>query len=228
MVGGSQHARFTGPALVRLLARLAEVDAPASKHGVPERLGQWLGWADAIALSAALNGHAPKAHDVAPSAGRPLAPGTAQAEVARVRTALTKAIEQDTAAPPREALIAPETGFAPFRRAYAAKQQTMELATGTLRSQLRETLTRTSPALARLAAVDAVMEQVVGAQERQLLWRVPSLLERHFERLRDAAGTDPHETWMRRFCREQQAVLLAELDLRLQPAEGLLEALRDD
>jgi hypothetical protein len=226
MVGGSQHARFTGPALVRLLARLAEVDTPASKHGLSERLGQWLGWADAIALSAALNGHAPNTQEA--PAGRPLAPEAAEGEVARVRKVLAKAIEQDTAAPPREALIAPETGFPPFRRAYAAKQQSMELAIGTLRGQLRESLTGRSPALARLAAVDAVMEQVVGAQERLLLWRVPSLLERHFERLRDAAGTDSHETWMRRFCRDMQAVLLAELEIRLQPAEGLLEALRDE
>lgn len=226
MVGGSQHARFTGPALVRLLARLAEVDTPASKHGLSERLGQWLGWADAIALSAALNGRAPNTPDA--PAVRPLAPQAAEGEFARVRKVLAKAIEQDTAAPPREALIAPETGFSPFRRAYAAKQQSMELAIGTLRGQLRESLTGRSPALARLAAVDAVMEQVVGAQERLLLWRVPSLLERHFERLRDAAGTDPHETWMRRFCRDMQAVLLAELEIRLQPVEGLLEALRDE
>jgi hypothetical protein len=226
MVGGSQHARFTGPALVRLLARLAEVDTPASKHGVSERLGQWLGWADAIALSAALNGHPPPAQDAA--AGRPLPAAAADAGLARLRKALTQAIEENTAAPPREALIAPETGFAPFRRAYAARQQSMELAIGTLRGQLREALGRTCPARARLAAVDAVMEQVVGAQERLLLWRVPSLLERHYERLRDAAGTDPHDTWMRRFCRDMQAVLLAELDIRLQPVEGLLEALRDE
>lgn len=226
MVGGSQHARFTGPALVRLLARLAELETPASKHGFSERLGQWVGWADAIALSSALNGHPPKTQDAA--TGRPLAPHAAQAELARVRKVLAKAIEDDTAAPPREALIAPETGFSPFRRTYAAKQQAMELAIAALRSHLRDTLAGTSAAGARLAAVDAVMEQVVGAQERLLLWRLPSLLEKHFERLRDAAGPDQPEAWMRSFCRDMQAVLLAELDIRLQPAEGLLEALRHE
>ena len=40
--------------------------------------------------------------------------------------------------------------------------------------------------MARLAAVDAVMEQVLGAHEHRLLSTVPALLEKHFERLRQA------------------------------------------
>jgi hypothetical protein len=76
--------------------------------------------------------------------------------------------------------------------------------------------------MARLAAVDVVMEQVLGAQERSLLAGVPALLETHFKRLRQAAP----DAWLDRFRRDAREVLLAELDLRFQPVDGLLEALR--
>ncbi|MFP3803289.1 DUF3348 family protein, partial [Paraburkholderia sp. SIMBA_027] len=42
------------------------------------------------------------------------------------------------------------------------------------------------PGMARLAALDAIMERVLGARERSLLSAVPALLGTRFERLRDA------------------------------------------
>ncbi|MBS0342442.1 MAG: DUF3348 family protein, partial [Proteobacteria bacterium] len=57
----SQQRRtdFTGPALIRLLARLTEAEPPGSQQAFADRLSQWLGWTDAISLSAALNGAGP-------------------------------------------------------------------------------------------------------------------------------------------------------------------------
>jgi hypothetical protein len=71
------------------------------------------------------------------------------------------------------------------------------------------------------------MEQVLGAHEHRLLATVPALLEKHFERLRraDGEGVQP-AAWLDLFCKSMQGVLLAELDIRLQPVEGLLDALR--
>ena len=88
--------------------------------------------------------------------------------------------------------------------------------------------------MAQLAAVDAVMEQALGAQEHNLLSAVPGLLEKHFVRLRQAHQALPDEpeggalpvAWQDVFCKDMQAVLLAELELRFEPVEGLLEALR--
>jgi hypothetical protein len=105
---------------------------------------------------------------------------------------------------------------------------------------VRATLAGASPALAKLAAMDAVMEQVVGERERALLATVPRWLEQHFDRLRRDHGETPADTpapdappapgkpagWQDMFCQDVRGVLLAELDLRLQPVEGLLEALR--
>lgn len=209
---------LTGPALVRWLARLAEVDVPESRQVFADRLGQWLSWADAISLSSALSQH--------PGSGTG-AVATApddEADRSRVRSALAQAVADDSAFKPAGMDVL--AGFVPYRRAYHVRQQAMETAIVALRARLRSSLTARSPALARLAAVDAVMEQSLGARERSLLSSVPVLLERYFERLRRSNEDAECHAWHTQFAKDVQGVLLAELDLRLQPVEGLLDALR--
>jgi len=134
---------------------------------------------------------------------------------------------------PARTPVAPMETIADFpfyRRHYLAQQQAMEDGIAPLRARLREALATRSPTMARLAAVDAVMERVLGHQERGLLATVPPLLEQRFARLRDQAevagdGASP-ATWQPRFQQDLQDVLLAELDLRWQPIDGLLGALR--
>ncbi len=76
--------------------------------------------------------------------------------------------------------------------------------------------------MARLAEVDAVMEVALTPREHTLLAKVPDLLGLRFARLH--AGGQPH--WLDAFRRGMQSVLLAELDLRFQPVDALLAALR--
>ena len=249
---------FTGPALIRLLARLTEVEVPESPQAFADRLSQWLGWTDAIALSTALNGGPSTA--TAPSADARVSPAqAAEGECARVRASLAKAIAEDSVfaplpvrtptgkagAPPMppQAPAADAAGskpdFAPYRLRYQARQQGMDAAIGPLREKLRARLAaHPSAALARLAAIDAVMEQALGEQERRLLAGLPALLEKYFERLRrqheaeQAQNPDSPDNsttaapWLPRFGKDVQSVLLAELELRYQPVEGLLQALR--
>ncbi|CAN7658662.1 DUF3348 domain-containing protein [Variovorax sp. LjRoot84] len=212
MVQVSRRTGFTGSALIRLLAQLTDTDVPESKQGFADRLGEWLRWTDAISLSAALNGGAA----TAPSGARASARAE-EAECTRVRAALAKAIAADSAL---------GADFSAYRRRYLARQQAIEAAIEPLRGRLRAKLAARSPAMARLAAVDAVMEQALGAHEQRLLSTVPGLLEKHFGRLRQADSGAQPEGWSNVFCKNMQSVLLAELDIRLQPVEGLLEALR--
>jgi len=243
MVQVSRRAGFTGSALTRLLARLTDIDVPESRQAFADRLSQWFGWTDAISLSSALNGGL----QTAPSGARGPA-STEEGECARVRSALMNAIAEDSAitadkrrghaqAPAAEpdAPVDTKVDFSPYRRHYLARQQAMEAGIGPLRGRLRAKLAARSPAMARLAAVDAVMEQVLGAHEHRLLATVPGLLEKHFERLRQAdqerSADEPERRappggWQDTFRKDMQGVLLAELDIRLQPVEGLLEALR--
>jgi hypothetical protein len=204
----------SGSALTGLLARLTDIDVPESRQGFAERLSQWLSWTDAILLAAAL-----KSGPAAAPSGARAAASAEEGECTRVRTALMNAIAADRG-------FTAGKDFSPYRQRYLARQQAMEASIGPLRARLRSRLAARSPAMARLAAVDAVMEQVLGAHEHRLLATVPALLEKHFERLRQADGEVQPGAWLDLFCKSMQGVLLAELDIRLQPVEGLLDALR--
>ncbi|MDE2452175.1 MAG: DUF3348 family protein, partial [Burkholderiales bacterium] len=145
-VGGSE--------LTRLLARLAEAPTAEGRPVFAERLGHWLGWTGAIALAAALN--------AAPAAGGGTQAAAAEeADFQRVAAALEAAI----AAEPREDVSSP-TDFGPYRRHCLALQQAMQDGIGALRQRLRDALARRAPALARLAALDAVLDPALAPQER--------------------------------------------------------------
>jgi hypothetical protein len=51
------------------------------------------------------------------------------------------------------------------------------------------------------------------------------MLQRHFDRLRKAHAGQPG-TWLDDFRKDFHEVLLAELDFRMQPIDGLIGALR--
>ena len=231
-----QRTGFNGSALVRLLSRLTDGDIRESEQASADRLSQWFGWTDAISLSAALNG--------TPASLPPAPRGSVRAdesECARVRAALAQAIAEDSNFAPAKARAATADAetppdFAPMRQRYLARQQAMETAIGPLRGRLRARLAAGSHDMARLAAVDVVMEQVLGARERSLLASVPAALEKRFARLRKARQDEEtgaednaaggHADWLAVFRKDIQDVLQAELDFRFQPVDGLLEALR--
>lgn len=232
--GSPSPDSFSSARLVRLLAALTTDEVAVSKQSLAERLGLWLDWADAISLSAALAG---------PLAAEPGTQPPSQAagiarRFGRVRAELAESIlaERMFTARPETARLASsgpgesgeasapaeeaEHDFAPYRRCYAAYQRAMEAAIAPLRGQVRTSLQRASPELSRLAALDAVLDAALAARERSLLAGVPGLLEKHFKRLR---ATRPEA--LAGMGREIQAVLLAELELRLLPVEGLIDAL---
>jgi len=219
---------LTGSALIRLLDRLAGPDVRESGASTSDRLSQWFSWTDAISLSAALDGVPVASASGASGAKKP---STAEeGECQRVRTALAKAIAEDsafaTAQQARPEAEAAQPDFSPYRQRYQARQQAIEAGVGALRGKLRSRLAARSPAMAKLAAVDVVMEQVLGARERSLLSTVPAMLEKHFGRLRQDAESTESGAWLDIFRRDARDVLLAELDFRFQPVEGLLDALR--
>ena len=72
---------------------------------------------------------------------------------------------------------------------------------------------------------------LLARQERALLTTLPDWLGQHFDRLQQAAvdAAPPHLSpahWLDGFRADMRNLLLAELDLRLQPSEGLVAALR--
>jgi len=224
-----QRTGFSGPKLLRLLASLTDAEASGAAPSLSAAMSRWLGWTDAIALSAALNGSPP---EVLPGASVRAGSGGAIGDAAgtHVRAMLTAAITgQGTSSdsrrrmPARPAMPDPtEADFAVHRQRYIALQQQMEREIAGLRGRLRTALASRTPQAARLAMLDTVMEQVLGAREQAVLAAVPGMLEPHFTRLRGAEGA-----WLNVFRRDMQSVLLAELEIRFQPVDALLAALRE-
>ena len=209
----AQRTTVRGPTFIRLLARLADVDASPSNEALSDRLSQWLSWTHALALSTALDG-SPSEPVESPASGQ-----LHEDECARARDALLDAI----------AGVRSAADYTVLRQRYLTLQRSMQATTGRLRGMLRDLLAEASTDMARLADVDAVMEMALSPREQKLLASVPALLGRHFERLRDAAQAAPAETpsaWLDVFHKDMQSVLLAELDVRFQPVEALLAALR--
>ena len=225
MVQVPRRPVFADSALVRLLAHWNEAEVREPTASTAERLSQWLGWTDAIALSTVLNAPVARAKAVA---------GTPENECARARDGLAKTMREDSLYASVDEAAAGTVDFAPYRLRYLARQQAMEVGVGSLRAKLRSALATRSPEMAKLATVDAVMEKALEAREHSLLATVPAMLEKRFKRLRQAAlpAPDAPETdaapmaWLPVFHQDIRDLLLAELDFRFQPVDGLLEALR--
>lgn len=220
-------------ALARRLARAlpAAAGAPA-RQDVAERLGQWLNVAETIGLHAAL-----PAVTAAGAAAARRAPLQQPAdlhtllsdELTRVRSVLTRSITAASAHRPDP--TDPDTEFALYQQRMGDQQRRMEMAIDALRGHVRQRLAQSTPEMAQLAALDAVMEGFFGGREQRLLSAIPAFLKVRFAALRHAANEDsgpdatggPH--WLTRFAEEFEQTLLAELDLRLQPVTGLIESL---
>ena len=227
MLQASRRTTIRGPAFIRLLARLTAMDVTPPHLSLSDRLSQWLDWNHALALSTALDGK-PSVVTVVVSAPALVAQDTC----ARARASQAEAVTDETewSVGQRRADDA-VADYAFFRQRYLARQRAMRSATGDLRGRLRETLAAQSADMARLAEVDAAMELALSPREQALLAAVPDLLESHFQNLRQAALADAQipsmrGSWQSVFRKDMQSVLLAELDVRFQPVEALLAALR--
>lgn len=244
MARGSPRTSFDSSRLIRALSDLVSTDATPPRQSFADRLGQWLDFADAIALFSALNGSTDAAGGPATAEHPAL-----RDEFARVRGALLDSINTDGVLTPGKARIrlpAPAwhastpgaADYLPYHRYYLAHQRDMGAAIAPLRASVRAGLAQRAPALRQLAALDGVLDQALAPRERSLLATVPQLLGRHFEQLHQAHRSalptpdDPARwlqpgAWLHTFCQDMRVVLRAELELRLQPVAGLMDALNE-
>ena len=204
--------------------------APRKPGAALAQLGQSLSWRDAIALSQALGLPLSLPPEAAP-AEAPKLPWPAELE--RVCRSLQAGFQDSSSlrtATPSDASLA--EAAAPFRLHHANQQRAMAQRLASLREGVRKALTARTPELARLAALDAVLEHALAEPERQKLAVLPSMLVRRVALLRaaepDGDADWPFKGWRQSLWAELQQVLQAELDLRLQPLLGLLEALHPD
>lgn len=254
------RSSFSSSTLVRLLGAWTPAQTEPPGLDVAERLSLWVNAFDAIRLQGAHQAIASlgRAQPRSAPARRARAPALAQ-DVQRVRSVLTKAIAQEpgpvveTALTPADlrrlaraaaqpAGVGDDASYAPWRQRHLELQRQMELMIPPLREHVRQALASASPQLHQLAALDAVLEQVLAPREQKLLPTVIERMERRFAELRathlqaaqDGGQHDDPAAWRRpggwldQFAQDWRQLLAAELDLRLQPVTGLVEALSKD
>jgi hypothetical protein len=153
---------------------------------------------------------------------------------------------------PKAELLESSSAAEPYLKAYLSLQGELEAQVQKLRVKLRHELTQLSPTLAQLAELDAALGDTLALQTRKQLMHIPRLLGSRFQILRQQVKettaepgeetqehrekTQQHDIdswmqtdgWLNQFLSEMQSVILAELELRLQPVMGLLEALDEE
>ncbi len=234
---------FNSSRLVRLLVSLDIAPVSHSEQTFAEKLSHWVSWTDAISLSRVLaNGRGVPAPDARP--GGPVGAQAVIELVRRVRTELAASIANDATLQGDTLLRDPigagstvgdKVDYRAYRRNYRAHQHTMEDRIAELRNQVRAAVSSQGPALGELAALDAVFDDAMAAHQRRVLENAPLLLEKRFQSheklLQEAPArrADPDRQAPRALPaaigRTMQHALLAELEVRLQPVEGMVEAL---
>jgi hypothetical protein len=247
------RTHFHSSRLIRFFADRSLLDTVEPESAFAEKLGLWVGFADAINLSSV---HATKLgrgpFGVPQDAGMVL-----REEVRRMRNTFSQAVKPapkprqsshmarsriEWPEPTGEASASLATAFEPYRRFYAAHQRDMELKIRAVRKRVRSVLSQASPALQKLAALDSALDAILHEREGSLLANVPSLLKTRFDQMRtkhqqllaQRQQADAPATWMQAgnwladFCSELETALLDEWDLRLEPTAGLIDALHHE
>lgn len=230
---------------MRLLGQWTPVDpstgAATAAMDFAERWSLWLNTFDAIGLQSAHQ--AIRAGEAAaPPAARPRRTPDLQADLERVRGTMARAIAQDPLELEGYGADVAQAGFTPFQQRHHALQRQMEQMVPPLRDHVRQALAQAGPRLRQLATLDASLEQVFARHQQQLLPATVSLLQRRHEELRQAhrhaleeqgLADDPSRWrlsggWLDTFLQDWRQALLAELDLRLQPVTGMVEAMAQE
>ncbi len=188
-----------------------------ARQDFAERLAGWLSAFDAVKLHASC-----QTVRTAQVPGRP-AKDAAMAlkhlaqlkdKVKKTHQGLEAAIAADNWPVPEDAADAYP---AHLRKHAQDLQRQMEATLAPLRAQLWQVMAGVSPRLRQLVELDAALAPVVAGQAQKMWAGVPALIEKQ-----PGANPDLHPAAaVRRFW---QQALLAELEVRMQPLWGLLEA----
>lgn len=229
--------------LVRFLTDLSVTDTQVSHRQFTERLGQLIDFSDSITLSNAhardleieseevdafsegISGEFLRARSIIVQAAmRSFFPGSGPTRIK------WPAIEQ-------ELPVGPASAAEPYLKFYSSQQVDIDTKIRGLHLRSREAVSRLSPKLERICAIDAALADALAAHSRRYFTSVPRLLGRRLETLfrqyqaRVKDGVDANAGWLEtreQFRRETQGLLLAEIEARLLPALGLIEALNEE
>jgi hypothetical protein len=251
------RAHFNSSPLVRFLTESAMMEAAQETDDVGHKLGDWLNFRQAIHLQSVLQADVQSADPLPAHIQRavPISPAALALHVDKLRAQLAESITQGAPAgsgltliqmPAAELIepVDPKTAYAPYRRFHAAHQRQMESSLRSLRASMRWQLSKRGGQLQQLALLDAAFENILSEREAALLGKVIQMLEKRFVQALKLHLKQAYETptgtatapdgpgqalsWLMPHRQALRTALLAELDTRLQPTLGLLEALTSE
>ncbi len=225
--------------LIRCLREVGVLDTAASRPSFRGQLASVIDFSASIKLATAL---AQQESAAVPSA---TSPAESPRELfLRLRSGIIRSLLAGFAPKPGYThlrLPAPEprvpedesAAFAPYLRFYTGQQRMMETKVLNLHLQIRDASAMLSPRLAHLCELDKALGDTLAQHARKAFGDIPRLLQARFCglleqcRLQPAGGDDRAASWVdwqRQFHGDLRAALLAELDARLLPTLGLVEA----
>jgi hypothetical protein len=214
------HHRLNRSRLVFLLQQWKQgASAHAEQQDVAQRLSQWLGALEADRLNASLRAIESYPAQAGVGGGAGVPPGqpvdavALEQTVQRAKAELT-ALVAATAVDDLDGTD-PAADQALLNQRYQGVQKAFASRLKALRTLVRQQLAKGPPQLRRLAALDGVMEQMLATREPRLWASVPG----HLAQRRSASAHLSHDL---------RALLQAELQVRLQPIVGLVEAARNE
>ncbi|HQS21700.1 MULTISPECIES: DUF3348 family protein [unclassified Acidovorax] len=245
--------RLNSSSLVVLLQQWAGSEGEqVSQQDVAEQLSLWVDAVDAIHVSRALH-----AIESLPAKVAPLAQAgdadtmdavlqAAKADVIALITGHGAPLKPMRARVDRTPIDSPDSwkrdDFAAQVQRYLGIQKYMDAKLGAVRAQMRQWLSTGARSVRQLAMLDSVMEQMFHAREQRAWAMLSGYVERrlvyrhkeHQKMLQTTGRADDPQRWRQSggwlwaFEQDLQALLLAEMQARLQPIYGLLEAARND
>lgn len=242
--------------LVRLLTGMSDSKFSDGDYNLAEQLGRIISLSDSISLSRSL-GQLSKQVAESPSSEALNQVNAVQQNVLESREKMMRTIINsfaginsfaDQSSSSGIQLPSVSTGtkaealktYEPYQRFYSMHQAEMAGSIQTLRLNVRASISGFSSDLQQLAELDRIINDSIAAHNGKLFNVTPKLLQQRFKELLSAHQqsqgsqdiTEPLDwlkpgAWLTVFYKELQELLLAELDVRLQPVLGLLEALND-
>ena len=230
------NTRHSSSRLVSLLATLADQSAAPTRSHIAQGLGRMIDLSNSIEISDTLDsvsrinaaqpdpantnpvqrlqlGHAAMVKAVTGSLSRGSSP-------ARITLGMFLEDQESTG-------VDEQVDYQPYLKLYGALQRDLEFKARNIQADIRKALAASSPEGAQLAAVDAALADPVAKQSRAVFAKIPGLLKTRFQTVANQSDTTValiHD----QLSDLLQTILLAEIEARLLPALGLIEALEDD
>lgn len=230
-----------GSRLLRTLGQLGVLDLAVAEQALTAQLAGHINFSASIKLATALGkveGEVFQPADVAQP--------TPRETFLRLRSTIVSSLLASFAAKPvrthlklpaLEAQPPEDVGaaYAPYLRFYTGQQRMLEAKVQNLHLQVRDATAMLSPRLAQLCFLEAAMGDTLAPMARKAFSYTPRLLEQRFRNLVEryrAQASDSEVTawtsWQQQFHGELRELLLAELEARLLPTLGLVEAINPE